>query len=130
MSNEHIAFSERLRAALRRAGLGESPVEVVRLLARFGGEPVSQQAVSGWLKGRAMPRQANLRALAKMLSMEPQQLQYGDDGRRSRDGRGEGRLDPRDQLAIEAYLQLPPGQRKLLRHLIEEFVKSAIVRKG
>lgn len=130
MSNEHIAFSERLRAALRRAGLGESPVEVVRLLARFGGEPVSQQAVSGWLKGRAMPRQANLRALAKMLSMEPQQLQYGDDGRRSRDGRSEGRLDPRDQLAIEAYLQLPPGQRKLLRHLIEEFVKSSILRKG
>jgi transcriptional regulator with XRE-family HTH domain len=133
MSNEHIAFSERLRAALRRAGLGESPVEVVRLLARFGGEPVSQQAVSGWLKGRAMPRQANLRALAKMLSMAPQQLQYGDDERRARDGRdgrAEGRLNPRDQLAIEAFLQLPPHQRKLLRHLIEEFVKSTVVRKG
>jgi hypothetical protein len=133
MSNEHIAFSERLRAALRRAGLGESPVEVVRLLARFGGEPVSQQAVSGWLKGRAMPRQANLRALAKMLSMAPQQLQYGDDERRARDGREgrvEGRLNPRDQLAIEAFLQLPPHQRKLLRHLIEEFVKSTVVRKG
>lgn len=133
MSNEHIAFSERLRAALRRAGLGESPVEVVRLLARFGGDPVSQQAVSGWLKGRAMPRQANLRALAKMLSMAPQQLQYGDDERRARDGREgrvEGRLNPRDQLAIEAFLQLPPHQRKLLRHLIEEFVKSTVVRKG
>jgi transcriptional regulator with XRE-family HTH domain len=133
MSNEHIAFSERLRAALRRAGLGESPVEVVRLLARFGGEPVSQQAVSGWLKGRAMPRQANLRALAKMLSMAPQQLQYGDDERRARDGRdgrAEGRLNPRDQLAIEAFLQLPPHQRKLLRHLIEEFVKSTVARKG
>jgi transcriptional regulator with XRE-family HTH domain len=133
MSNEHIAFSERLRAALRRAGLGESPVEVVRLLARFGGDPVSQQAVSGWLKGRAMPRQANLRALAKMLSMAPQQLQYGDDERRARDGRdgrAEGRLNPRDQLAIEAFLQLPPHQRKLLRHLIEEFVKSTVVRKG
>ena len=136
MSNEHIAFSERLRAALRRAGLGESPVEVVRLLARFGGDPVSQQAVSGWLKGRAMPRQANLRALAKMLSMAPQQLQYGDDdrrardGREGRDGRTEGRLNPRDQLAIEAFLQLPPHQRKLLRHLIEEFVKSTVVRKG
>lgn len=133
MSNEHLAFSERLRAALRRAGLGESPVEVVRLLARFGGEPVSQQAVSGWLKGRAMPRQANLRALAKMLSMAPQQLQYGDDDRRGRDGRDgrvDGRLNPRDQLAIEAFLQLPPHQRKLLRHLIEEFVKSAMARKG
>lgn len=125
MRNEQFAFSERLRAALQRAGLGESPVELVRLLARFGGEPVSQQAVSGWLKGRAMPRQANLKALAKMLSMEPQQLQYGDDGKRVREPRGEWRLDPRDQLAIEAFLHLPPAQRKLLRHVIDEFVKSS-----
>jgi transcriptional regulator with XRE-family HTH domain len=123
MNNEQVAFSERLRAALRRAGLVESPVELVRLLARFGGEPVSQQAVSGWLKGRAMPRQANLRALAKMLSVEPQQLQYGDD-KRMRESSGEWQLDPRDQLAIEAFLQLPNAQRKLLRHVIDEFVKS------
>jgi transcriptional regulator with XRE-family HTH domain len=125
MSNEQTAFSERLRAALQRAGLVESPVELVRLLTRFGGDPVSQQAVSGWLKGRAMPRQANLRALAKMLSIEPQQLQYGDDGKRVREPRGEWRLDPRDQLAIEAFLRLPTAQRKLLRHLIEEFFRSA-----
>jgi len=130
MNNEQFAFSERLRAALQRAGLGESPVELVRLLARFGGEPVSQQAVSGWLKGRAMPRQANLKALAKMLSMEPQQLQYGDDGKRGRDGRVEGRLDPRDHLAIEAYLHLPPAQRKILRHLIDEFARAAAAKKG
>jgi transcriptional regulator with XRE-family HTH domain len=96
----------------------------VRLLARFGGDPVSQQAVSGWLKGRAMPRQANLRALAKMLSVEPQQLQYGDDAKRVKETRGEWRLDPRDQLAIEAFLRLPTAQRKLLRHLIEEFFRS------
>lgn len=124
MSNEPIAFSERLRAALQRVGVGESPAELVRLLARFGGEPVSQQAVSGWLKGRAMPRQANLRALAKMLSVEPQQLQYGDDGKRVKEARGEWHLDPRDQLAIEAFLRLPTAQRKLLRHLIEEFFRS------
>lgn len=126
MNNEQIAFSERLRAALQRSGLGESPVELVRLLARFGGVPVSQQAVSGWLRGRAMPRQANLRALAKMLSVEPQQLQYGGDSdpKGVREPRGEWRLAPRDQLAIEAFLQLPTAQRKLLRHLIEEFVKS------
>ena len=124
MNNEQIAFSRRLRAALQRAGLGESPVELVRLLARFGGEPVSQQAVAGWLKGRAMPRQANLRALAKMLSVEPQQLQYGDDSKRVREQRGEWRVDPRDQLAIDAYVQLPSAQRKLLRQLIDEFTKS------
>ena len=122
MKTEQDAFSERLRAALRQAGMSESPAELVRLLARFGGEPVSQQAVSGWLNGRAMPRQANLRALARMLSIEPQQLQFGDD-KRVREARGEWKLNPHDQLAIEAFLKLPAPQRKLVRNLIEELAR-------
>lgn len=122
MKTEQDAFSERLRAALRQAGMSESPAELVRLLARFGGEPVSQQAISGWLNGRAMPRQANLRALAKMLSLEPQQLQFGDD-KRVRENRGEWRMNPHDQLAIETFLKLPATQRKLVRGLIEELAK-------
>ena len=123
MKTEQDAFSERLRAALRQAGMSESPAELVKLLARFGGEPVSQQAISGWLNGRAMPRQANLRALAKMLSIEPQQLQYGDD-KRVRENRGEWRMNPHDQLAIETFLKLPASQRKLVRGLIEELAKQ------
>ena len=122
MKTEQDAFSDRLRAALRQAGMSESPAELVRLLARFGGEPVSQQAISGWLNGRAMPRQANLRALAKMLSIEPQQLQYGDD-KRVRENRSEWRMNPHDQLAIETFLKLAATQRKLVRSLIEELAK-------
>lgn len=122
MKTEQDAFSERLRAALRQAGMSESPAELVKLLARFGGEPVSQQAISGWLNGRAMPRQANLRALAKMLSIEPQQLQFGDD-KRVRENRGEWRMNPHDQLAIETFLKLSATQRKLVRGLIEELSK-------
>ncbi len=123
MKTEQDAFSERLRAALRQAGMSESPAELVRLLARFGGEPVSQQAVSGWLNGRAMPRQGNMRALAKMLSIEPQQLQFGDD-KRIRETRGDWRMNPHDQLAIEAFLKLPASQRKLVRSLIDELSKQ------
>lgn len=122
MKTEQDAFSERLRILLRQAGMTESPAELVRLLARFGGEPVSQQAISGWLNGRAMPRQANMRVLAKMLSIEPQQLQYGDD-KRVRETRGEWRMNPHDQLAIEAFLKLSASQRKLVRNVIEELSK-------
>lgn len=122
MKTEQDAFSERLRILLRQAGMTESPAELVRLLARFGGEPVSQQAISGWLNGRAMPRQANMRILAKMLSIEPQQLQYGDD-KRVRETRGEWRMNPHDQLAIEAFLKLSASQRKLVRNVIEELSK-------
>jgi transcriptional regulator with XRE-family HTH domain len=124
MKTEQEAFSERLRAALRQAGMSESPAELMRLLARFGGEPVSQQAISGWLNGRAMPRQGNMRALARMLSMEPQQLQYGDSGRKVREPRTEYRVNPHDQLAIDAFLKLPASQRKLVRSLIEELAKQ------
>lgn len=124
MNNEQIAFGARLRAALQHARIVESPSELVKLLARFGGEPVSPQAVSGWLKGRAMPRQANLRALAKLLSMEPQLLQYGEDGLRAREIRQEFKLDPLDQLALETFLALPAAQRKLIRSLIEELARS------
>lgn len=123
MKTEQDAFSERLRAALRQAGMSESPAELVRLLARFGGEPVSQQAISGWLNGRAMPRQGNMRALARMLSIEPQQLQYGND-KHVREARGEWRMNPHDQLAIESFLKLPASQRKLVRSLIEELSKQ------
>lgn len=129
MKTEQDAFSERLRSALRQAGMSESPAELVRLLARFGGEPVSQQAVSGWLNGRAMPRQANLRALARMLSIEPQQLQFGDD-KRVREARGEWKVNPHDQLAIEAFLKLPAAQRKLVRNLIEELARHQIAGKA
>jgi transcriptional regulator with XRE-family HTH domain len=125
MKTEQDAFSERLRAALRQAGMSESPAELVKLLARFGGEPVSQQAISGWLNGRAMPRQANLRALAKMLSIEPQQLQYGDD-RRIHENRGEWKMNPHDQLAIETFLKLSAPQRKLVRSLIDELAKHQV----
>lgn len=129
MKSEQEAFSQRLRAALRNAGMTESATELVKLLARFGGEPVSQQAVSGWLNGRAMPRQANLRALAKMLSMEPQQLQYGDE-KRVRETRGEWRMNPHDQLAIEAFLGLSAPQRKLIRGMIDELAKAAAASKS
>lgn len=129
MKSEQEAFSQRLRAALRNAGMTESATELVKLLARFGGEPVSQQAVSGWLNGRAMPRQANLRALAKMLSMEPQQLQYGDE-KRVREARGEWRMNPHDQLAIEAFLGLSAPQRKLIRGMIDELAKAAAASKS
>lgn len=123
MTSEQSAFSQRLRAALRQAGVSESPAELVRLLARFGGEPVSQQAISGWLNGRAMPRQGNLRALARMLSVEPQVLQFGEDGRRVREPRAEWRIHPHDQLAIDGYLALPAAQRKIVRALIDEFTR-------
>lgn len=122
MSNEQFAFGARLRAALQHARVVESPSHLARLLARFGGEPVSPQAVSSWLRGRAMPRQANLKALAKMLALDPQQLQFGEQVHGApRPGRSALRLHPDDRLALETFLGLSARQRRLVRELIDEF---------
>ena len=43
---------------------------------------------------------------------------YGND-KHVREARGEWRMNPHDQLAIESFLKLPASQRKLVRSLIE-----------
>ena len=124
MDKEKAAFAARLRGALEARGIGASPAVLEkRFNSRYGGAAVTAQAISGWLNGRAMPRQGNMRALARMLSMEPQQLQFGSD-KHVRETRGEWRMNPHDQRAIETFLRLPASQRKLVRSLIEELSKQ------
>lgn len=119
MKSEQAAFGERLRSALKSAGLGESPAELVKLLARFDGTPVSAQAISGWLNGKSLPRQKNLRALAKMLRMDPVALQYGNEGgRKARDNLPVWKINALDQLVIDTFLALPITKRQLIRELI------------
>jgi transcriptional regulator with XRE-family HTH domain len=119
MKSEQAAFGERFRAALKAQGQSESPKEIADLLPRYGGTPVSAQAVSGWLTGKSLPRQANMRALAKMLRMDAHALQYGDaPGRNVREPGKTWKVAAADQLAIDAFLSLPNAQRKAIRDLI------------
>lgn len=121
MKSEQAAFGERLRAALKESGQSASPTELARLLARFGGTPVSAQAISGWLTGKSVPRQRNLRALARMLKVDQIALQYGDEsGRKVREKSPVRKIDVLDQLAIDALLALPVTQRRLVRELIDQ----------
>ncbi len=125
MKSEQAAFGERFRAALKAQGQSESPKEIADLLPRYGGTPVSAQAVSGWLTGKSLPRQANLRALAKMLRIDPQALQYGDAGDRNIREPGKAwKIAAADQLAIDAFLALPNAQRKAIRELIATLAKG------
>ena len=120
MKSEQAAFGERLKDALKAAGLDPSPAELVKLLARYGGSPVSPQAISGWLNGKSLPRQRNIRALATMLKMEPNALQYGDEsGRKVRDKGTEWKVNALDELAIKTFLAVPTAKRKLIRDLVE-----------
>lgn len=121
MKKEQTAFGERLSAALVAAGFDASPVELEKLLARHGGTPVTPQAISGWLSGKHLPKQANMRALAALLGMEPHVLQYG--GRPAHavsepSAAWHEALVGLDRLAFDDFLALPTPHRKLVRELI------------
>ncbi len=79
MKQEQVQFAERLRAALRDAGIEQSAVALMkRFNSRYGGASVTSQAVSGWLLGKSMPRQDKLRALADLLDVDLVYLQTGE----------------------------------------------------
>ena len=89
------------------------------IMSRRKSASMRSQAVSGWLTGKSLPRQANLRALAKMLRMDMQALQYGDaSGRHVAEPGKAWKIAAADQLTIDAFLALPAAQRKAIRELI------------
>jgi len=126
MKSEQALFGERLRAALRASGYAESATEIAKMLGRFDGDPATPQAISRWLHGKSMPRQRNIKALARMLRIEPTALQYGgtESARRVREPRPEYRISAQDQHAMDAYVVLPAKKRKLVREIIDVLSES------
>lgn len=128
MKDEKAEFSARLRAALKDARVEASPAVLEkRFNSRYEGAPVTTQAISGWLNGKAIPRQDKLRVLASMLGMDAHVLQYGGRSR-SRVGEPAGAWDalsPGERAMVDAYLMLAPPHRKLVRDLV-----AALAEKG
>lgn len=126
MKSEPQAFAERLRAALATARISDKPVDLMKLVARYGGDSVSQQAVSNWLNGRNMPGRRNLRALARLLNVDVLELESGTGpSRRVREKRQDWPAAAvQDQHAIASFLALPDARRKLIRELIEALSSS------
>ena len=87
MKDEKAEFSVRLRAALKAAGLDASAAVLERRFnSRYAGAAVTAQAISGWLNGKAIPRQDKIRVLAAIVGMGPYELQYGGAGGSARAG--------------------------------------------
>jgi transcriptional regulator with XRE-family HTH domain len=121
MNNEQTEFGRRLRAALKAAGLGESAVRLADLVSVHGGDAVSPQAAHSWIRGKAMPRPGNLKALARALGTRSDAL-YGelaDAGQQAAAAGNFRTVTSRDQRTINAFLVLPPKQREAIRVLIE-----------
>lgn len=126
MKDERAEFAVRLRAALKAAGIDASAAVLERRFnSRYAGAPVTAQAISGWLNGKAIPRQDKIRVLAAMVGMDPSELQYGGKPRV-----GEGRpaweaMTAPERAMVDAYLSLPTSQRKLVRELVAALTEKA-----
>ena len=120
MKDEKAEFAARLRAALKAAQI-EASASVLekRFNSRYRGAPVTAQAISGWLNGKAIPKQDKLRVLAAIVGMEPHELQFG-----SKTKVGEAKahwpeaLGPQDRAMVDAFLSLSTVQRRLVRELV------------
>lgn len=127
MKTEQSAFAKRLHVALEAAGIEASAVVLEKLVPQHGGAAVTSQAVSGWLTGKHLPRQANMQALAHIVGLPTHELQFGTSahkGVREANAAWPDHVHGLDRLAFEAFLTLPEVRRKLVRELIAALATS------
>ena len=125
---EHkLELAQRLRAAMQSAGLEPRPGVLLNLFnAKYWGRSVSFQAVSRWLRGEAIPEQDKLLVLAEILRVEPEVLRFGVKVRHSVQEHRQRWTDGvgyQDRETFDAFLRLPPAQRKFVRDLILTFAQ-------
>lgn len=122
-----LEFAQRLRQAMVAAGLDPRPGVLLNLFnTHYWGRSVTFQAVSRWLRGEAIPAQDKLVVLANVLKIEPEVLRYGEAVRQSvqqHRQRWEQDIGYLERETFDAFLQLPPPQRKLIREVILTFAR-------
>ena len=125
--NEKKEFSERLRAAMKAQNLEASgPVLERGFGLHWLGKPVRRQTIWKWLNGQAIPTQDKLQELARLLKLDPQRLRYGDHVQthlRAEQKRWDEGVGYLERETLDAFLQLPAPQRKLIREVILTFAK-------
>jgi hypothetical protein len=125
--DEKLEFSNRLRSAMQAAGY-EVRASVIEheFNQRWWGRSISMQAAWSWLNAKAIPAQDKLQVLAEWLKVEPQVLRFGEQVAKSvqeHRQRWDEKLTYQERETVDAYLQLPAPQRKLVREVILTFAK-------
>ena len=128
MNKVKLEFSQRLLAALERAGVPAKPTVIEREFnQRYWGKPITLHAARLWLRGETMPTHDRLLCLAEWLEIEPQTLRYGDAApkavREKRKRWDEG-VGYQEREIFELFLKLPVPQRKLAREVIMALARA------
>lgn len=121
---ERVAFSERLKMALRAAGYPATPAAFAQQFnLRADGARVSVHAVRKWLHGEAIPTQDKIHILARWIGVSVQWLRFGENGGSAGDASA---FEVRDLRLLNDIRRLDEDQRGLIQLLVGMFLKSRL----
>lgn len=119
---ENQAFADRLREALKGAGVRPSPTLVAHEFnLRYWGKSITSHTARSWLLGKSIPMQDRLRVLADWLHVSPDALRFGTlvPSLKSPDGAQEqAAMSMQDRDMLARYLALPPAEQKTVRDVV------------
>ena len=128
MKTPQQKFAERLRAAIEKAGYkAEAAVLEREFNQRYFGKGVTLHGVNKWLKGQSIPRLDKIETLAKWLRIPPEELTFGLEIKqqiKEERARWDDGIGYQEREIFEAFLALPAPQRKVVREVIQTFVKA------
>lgn len=131
---EKLGFAQRLRTAMEQAGHTPRAAVLEREFnTRYWGRSITLQAVRRWLRGEAIPSQDKLQVLAEWLKVEPHELRFGSRVPRSvqaYQARWGEQLNATDRETLDAFLQLPVEQRRLVRELVMRLLQLHRIEHG
>ncbi|MDR0776538.1 MAG: hypothetical protein LBE81_07865 [Azonexus sp.] len=128
MQNPKQQFADRLREAMLKAGLKPEPAVLERAFnLHYFGKPMTLHGVRKWLLGESIPPYDKIVALAEMLAVPPEELCFGLEVKQRIDAhraRWEDGIGYQEREIFEAFLALPPPQRKTVHEVILAFAKA------
>jgi hypothetical protein len=129
MEKSSEKFAKRLRDAMQASGYAAKPAVLEREFnLRYTGRPMTLHGVRRWLLGESLPKQDKVLVLAEWLRVPPQQLRYGVEIEQRIDAqiaRWDEGIPYQEREVLEAFLNLPAPQRKIVREVILTFAQVA-----
>lgn len=117
-------FAERLKQAMRDAGLPEKPsVLQARFNEHYDGDHVSWQTARNWLKGNFIPQHDKLQVMAEMLHVKPNYLLFDAPPPKGIQGDADDQAQPLptspgDLSMWENYLEIEPEMQQVVRQVV------------
>jgi transcriptional regulator with XRE-family HTH domain len=131
-NDEKIAFSDRLKLALKRSKKKiDTPASLaLQFNLRHKNDPVTAQAAQKWLTGKASPTLDKIETLAAWLNVSPQWLRYGiPEVKPTKPSKPLSKLPATNRDApntaelklIHRIRNLPESRKQLVLEIVEEF---------